>query len=142
MDVTFRESEPFYGEKTDISMLFEELDQQKNNEVGQEGEKSIVTSPEQHAPQPIVVSVSISVDAGPSNVHVEPPIVQPENVQRWRDNILVYSRRPRQGVQQEQPVQGSNRCRGNNKCKGSNRRMMLMIVGLVAAVIPKMGLQP
>jgi hypothetical protein len=50
MDVTFRESEPFYGENTDISMLFEELNQQKNNEVGQEGEKSIVASLEQHAP--------------------------------------------------------------------------------------------
>jgi len=76
MDVTFQESEPFYGEKTDISMLFEELDQQKNNEVGQEGEKSIVARPEQHAPQhapqPIVASVPISVAATPSNVLVEP----------------------------------------------------------------------
>jgi hypothetical protein len=26
IDVTFRESKPFYGEKTDLNMLFEELD--------------------------------------------------------------------------------------------------------------------
>ena len=111
MDVTFRESETFYGEKTDISMLFEELDQQKNIEVGQEGEKSIVASPEQHTQQPFVASIPIPIAAAPSNVvptnvHAELPVVQPETVQMWprlngRDNMLVYSRRPRQQVQQD-----------------------------------------
>ena len=38
MDVTFRESEPFYGEKTDLSSLFESLDQSQVGEIGQEGE--------------------------------------------------------------------------------------------------------
>ena len=39
MDVTFRESEPFYGEKTDLSMLFEKLDHLRPTGIGQEGEK-------------------------------------------------------------------------------------------------------
>ena len=102
MDVTFRESEPFYGEKTDLSMLFEELDQQKNIEVGQEGEKSILASPDQHTQQPFVASIPIPIAAAPSNVvptnvHAELPVVQPETVQMWprlngRDNMLVYLR--------------------------------------------------
>ena len=40
MDVTFRESEPFYGEQTDLNVLFEELDQCLQPEIGQEGESS------------------------------------------------------------------------------------------------------
>ena len=40
MDVTFRESEPFYGEQTVLSVLFEELDQCLQPEIGQEGESS------------------------------------------------------------------------------------------------------
>lgn len=39
MDVTFRESEPYYGEKTDLSVLFEGLDQLQPIQHGQEGEK-------------------------------------------------------------------------------------------------------
>ena len=40
MDVTFRESEPFYGEKTDLSGLFDSLDHTQSPVVGQEGESS------------------------------------------------------------------------------------------------------
>jgi hypothetical protein len=41
MDVTFRESEPFYSEPTDLSLLFTELDQLHSMEDGQEGEKAV-----------------------------------------------------------------------------------------------------
>ncbi|WVZ85689.1 hypothetical protein U9M48_032584 [Paspalum notatum var. saurae] len=39
MDVTFRESEPFYGEKTDLSSLFSDLDYDITGGDCQEGEK-------------------------------------------------------------------------------------------------------
>ena len=35
MDVTFRESEPFYGEKTDLSGLSESLDHTQSTLIGQ-----------------------------------------------------------------------------------------------------------
>jgi hypothetical protein len=41
MDVTFRESEPFYGEQTDLSLLFAELDQLHSVQDGHEGEKVV-----------------------------------------------------------------------------------------------------
>jgi hypothetical protein len=41
MDVTFRESEPFYGEPTDLSMFFTKLDQLHSVEDGHEGEKAV-----------------------------------------------------------------------------------------------------
>jgi hypothetical protein len=37
MDVTFRESEPFYGEQKDLSMLFDGLDHLSQLNDGQEG---------------------------------------------------------------------------------------------------------
>ena len=51
LDVTFWESEPFYGEKTDLSSIFEGLDQ-PTNPTGQEGENA-----------------STSTDDGASNNH-------------------------------------------------------------------------
>src|SRR5664279_2577170 len=41
MDVTFRESEPFYGEPTDLSLLFAELDHLHSVKDGHEGEKAV-----------------------------------------------------------------------------------------------------
>ena len=41
MDVTFRESKPFYGEPTDLSLLFAELDHLHSVEDGHEGEKVV-----------------------------------------------------------------------------------------------------
>ena len=38
MDVTFHESKPFYGEKTDLSGLFGSLDHTQSSMTGQEGE--------------------------------------------------------------------------------------------------------
>jgi hypothetical protein len=40
MDVTFRESEPYYGEKTDLSDLFELADPSVNEDV-REGENDV-----------------------------------------------------------------------------------------------------
>jgi hypothetical protein len=41
MDVTFRESEPFYGEKIDLSMLFEGLDHLSPTTDGRDGESIV-----------------------------------------------------------------------------------------------------
>jgi transposase InsO family protein len=41
MDVTFRESELFYGEQTDLSLLFAELDHLHSVQDGHEGEKVV-----------------------------------------------------------------------------------------------------
>jgi hypothetical protein len=41
MDVTFRESEPFYGEPTDLSLLFVEIDHLHSMQDGHEGEKAV-----------------------------------------------------------------------------------------------------
>jgi len=48
MDVTFRESEPYYGEKTNLSSLFE-LDGQSISEDGQKGENDIDMPQEKEA---------------------------------------------------------------------------------------------
>jgi hypothetical protein len=45
MDVTFRESELFYSESTDLSLLFAKLDQLHSVEDGHEGEK-VVSHPQ------------------------------------------------------------------------------------------------
>lgn len=44
MDETFRESIPFYGEKTDLSFMFE-FDLSNTNEVSREGESNEVQNP-------------------------------------------------------------------------------------------------
>jgi len=46
--VTFRESEPYYGEKTNLSSLFE-LDGQSISEDGQKGENDIDMPQEKEA---------------------------------------------------------------------------------------------
>ena len=50
MDVTFRESEPYYGEKTNLSSLFE-LDGQSTSEDGHKGENDIDMPQEKEANQ-------------------------------------------------------------------------------------------
>jgi transposase InsO family protein len=52
MDVTFRESEPFYGEKTDLSILFEDLDHFPAHGTGQEGESELMQGETISEPQP------------------------------------------------------------------------------------------
>lgn len=52
MDVTFRESKPFYGEKTDLSVLFEDLDHFPAHGTGQEGESELMQGETISEPQP------------------------------------------------------------------------------------------
>jgi len=63
MDVTFHESEPFYDEKTDLSILFEDLDQFPDAEIGQERESS------QQPPQSIVGLIPVVPAPPPHNSH-------------------------------------------------------------------------
>ena len=64
MDVTFRESEPFYGEPTDLSVLFQELDHFHSVQDGQEGEKAVSHT---HAD-----SVGTNIDDDDVQVQVQP----------------------------------------------------------------------
>ena len=96
MDVTFRESEPFYGEPTDLSLLFAELDHLHSVEDGHEGEKVI---------QDDYVSTNtddnVQVQVQPTVSTIQIGSLQVPVRDRWPQNLLVYSRR--------QPhVQGSN----------------------------------
>ena len=97
MDVTFRESEPYYGEKTDLNVLFEGLDHPLSSQVGQEGEN------EQVAPR--VVHPASSIIVGTIPIAVE------EQGRRWprpneEQNPQVYMRRKVQVEQQQTHVQG------------------------------------
>lgn len=108
MDVTFWESEPYYGEKTDLSALFEELDHQPLSADVQEGENG---HSQQRLPQQIV--------GGPI-----PVAVAEENEQRWprvneETNLQVYTRR-RQGenTQQGQVIHRQGEQGEDNPVKG------------------------
>jgi hypothetical protein len=41
MDITLRESESFYGDPTDLSLLFAELDHLHSMQDGHEGKKAV-----------------------------------------------------------------------------------------------------
>ena len=92
MDVTFRESEPFYGKRTDLSSLFD-LDSPSMGDASQEGDRE--ASRIEECDQPRVVVGSIPCPMGGD---------------RWRrvneEEILrVYSRRQQQA---------RHNCRGSN----------------------------
>lgn len=98
MDVTFREAEPFYGEKTDLSALFEDLDPSKCIEDCQEGENTSNAREEEQQRTPIVGSIPVDVE------EIELP-----NAERWprpnqENNLQVYTRRKRS---MEEQVRGS-----------------------------------
>jgi hypothetical protein len=103
MDVTFRESEPFYGESTDLSLLFTDLDQLHSVEDGHEGEKV------SHPQQGVADSVGINTDNGIQDQPIVSTIqngslqipIEPVR-DRWPQNLQVYSRRQphMQGEQQ------------------------------------------
>jgi hypothetical protein len=103
MDVTFRESGPFYGELTDLSLLFAELDHLDSVKDGQEGEKDVSTT------QGDSVGTKTDDDVcrlRTSQLWVQLRLVPQVPVRgRWQENTLVYSRRQPQ-VQGEQ--QGSD----------------------------------
>ena len=107
MDVTFRESEPFYGEPTDLSVLFQGLDHLHSVQDGQEGEKavshtqedSVGTNDVQVQVQPIVGTIPVgTLTDGDVQVQVQPTVgsIQIGNLQlpvpdRWQNIPLVYS---------------------------------------------------
>jgi len=86
MDVTFRESEPFYGEPTDLSVLFQELDHLHSVQDGQEGEKAVSHTQEdsvgtnidddvQVQVQPIVGTIPVgTLTDGDVQVQVQPTV--------------------------------------------------------------------
>jgi len=74
MDVTFHESEPFYGERIELSGLFEELDHSLTGRNGQEGEsysqieqQTTGTSGIQSQP-PIVGTIPIPLREGSARI--------------------------------------------------------------------------
>ena len=105
LDVTFWESAPFYGEKTDLSAIFEGLDQ-PTNPTGQEGENASTSRDDgassslgQQQQQPLLVG-SIPL--------VIPDVPQAKSWPKPNEEhaTRVYSRRPRiepQGKQEQQP---------------------------------------
>ena len=95
MDVTFRESEPFYGEKTDLSGMFDSLDQFYEDEVGQEGENSV--------PAPAYTGGVPPADTGGVQVSAPAHIGSvPGSIPRWtteqEEQLKVYSRKRGNGV--------------------------------------------
>ncbi|KAK1678811.1 hypothetical protein QYE76_039659 [Lolium multiflorum] len=91
MDVTFRESEPFYGEKTDLSSLFDiDFDSPNTGEASREGESEVLRTNEDEP-------LRVMVDSVP----------YPMGEERWRkpneeENLKVYTRRKSQHEQQQQ----------------------------------------
>ena len=93
MDVTFRESEPFYGEPTDLSLLFSDLNHLHSVADGHEGEKavsSVGTTNNEGQARPIVGTMQVGSLQIPMPVQDSPQVPVRD---RWLQNPLVYSRR-------------------------------------------------
>ena len=97
MDVTFRESEPFYGGESDLSGLFQGLDHLGD---AQEGEKQIGNQQQQQQGGDQIQLQQIPFVAEiPAIPGTPTPTGRPVPPRRWLQNPLVYSRRQ---VQREQ----------------------------------------
>jgi hypothetical protein len=126
MDVTFRESEPYYGEKTDLSSLFDiDLDSPSTSEASREGESEVLRRTEDE-PLSVVVDSPLSVVV--DSVKDEPWRVVVDSVpypmveERWRkpneeENLKVYT-----GENRNMSIcnnrllrQVTHMCRGSNK---------------------------
>jgi transposase InsO family protein len=117
MDVTFRESEPFYGNKSDLSGLFQGLDHlgdvQEGENVGNVLQQKQVgdQQDQQQQQNPIVAEIPTVLDRSKLVTEAEIPVVLDRPVpavldsrappQRWLQNPRVYCRRE---VQVEQQV--------------------------------------
>ena len=91
MDVTFRESEPFYGEPTDLSLLFADFDHLTQSEVGHEGEKEVSHTQGDSVSTKIDDDVQVQVQPIVSTIQIGSPQVPTRD--RWTQNLQVYSRR-------------------------------------------------
>ena len=91
--VTFREGEPFYGEPTDLSLLFEELDHLHSVVDGHEGEKVVSRTQDECSNTDDNVQVQVRPIVGTIQIgSLEVPVRD-----RWPQNLLVYSRRQPHG---------------------------------------------
>ena len=99
MDVTFRESVPFYGNKTDLNFMFE-FGPTKSNEVSREGENDVRLSDpvEQNLKKmeavisgsnPPVRMKAVTNDLNPNPGHGDSPVVDPP----YKGSLKVYVRR-------------------------------------------------
>jgi len=104
MDVTFRESEPFYGEKTDLNMLFEGLDHPSPTTDGQEGESKVTpaaVAPHATNGQPPSLTIGSPLTISAPKIGDARTISQPQGQE---PPLQVYSRRRRR----ENAEQGEN----------------------------------
>jgi hypothetical protein len=114
MDVTFRESEPFYGEKTDLSSLFD-FDSPSMSDASREGESEPLRTKEDETSRIVVGSIPCPPmedgrwrkpnEEGNLRVYTRR---QPVSDKIWSKpneeaNLRVYTRRKLQQVQGEQP---------------------------------------
>ena len=129
--MTFRESEPFYGEKTDLSSLFD-IDSPSTCEASREGESEVLRTNEGEPLRFVVDSVPYPMGEErwrkpneEENLRVytrRQPMVE----ERWRkpneeENLKVYTRRKSQHEQQQQqpPTAGDTSAGGatcSNRC--------------------------
>ncbi|XP_071679982.1 uncharacterized protein [Lolium perenne] len=117
MDVTFRESEPFYDGESDLSGLFQGLDhlgdaqegeqQQGADQEQQDGDQ------QQHQQFPIVAEIP-AIPGTPTPPRPVPP-------QRWLQNPLVYSRRQVQREQVDAPEEQQDQGQGEQPIGPENQ---------------------
>jgi hypothetical protein len=111
MDMTFRESEPFYGEKTDLSLLFD-FDSHSTSDASREGESELLRTKEDEPPRAMVGSILCPLREERWRKPNEEENLkvytrrQPVSQERWRkpneeENLKVYTRRQFQHEQQQ-----------------------------------------
>jgi hypothetical protein len=121
MDMTFRESEPFYGEKTDLSLLFD-FDSHSTSDASREGESEPLRTKEDEPPRAVVGSIPCPLREERWRKPNEEENLkvytrrQPVSQERWRkpneeENLKMYTRRQFQHEQQQ--LVRSN-CRGSS----------------------------
>jgi hypothetical protein len=113
MDVTFRESEPFYGEQTDLSLLFKDLD---HPAVGPEGENTgggsdIGTdASEQQHQQPLIGVIPVVMQNTGAVREQHSTEAREQQQERWCNPPRVYGRRQEVDEQRNEghqnPIQG------------------------------------
>jgi len=96
MDVTFRESVPFYGEKTDLSSLFIDLDPLNGSEDSEQIEPRVETKVNEKR-----VLVGLIPDSVKVNDTIQEGRVQQPPTER---NLQVYTRRRRENLIQPTTV--------------------------------------
>ena len=91
MDVTFRESEPYYGEKTDLSSLFES----DNPSMGVDDIEELLEKEDNQSRETEVITGLIPLHVSNSNVNErqENRNIDNMNARHERNIVHVYTRR-------------------------------------------------